>query len=430
MTQRLQSYLGYSYPSQLTDLVRKVWPEESLLGLPSDGLLRQILDTAYHATLLREETRPITFRLILINPEQLPCNGAPPHGLMPLIFERPRTFNEQEIRRLALAADFYRSLIGVGYDEKGELRIWGVTVSGTRWVNAIDGGRYIGAPMPGALIIYGRAPGRLTVYHGPERIATLSNGQIEAQSFDIFSSGWLPKAWDHARYAFLERIFGSANDIASVPIDSGFIGTISQNVLRRTLSQVRNAKHGGTLVFVNAELESQFRCEQSPIDFKYIFQPNSARQRYTATIRRAMVRLNELTRDDPGRLISWHEYQTIRDPDLSDLNEELFEYAHFLADLMSVDGALILNKFFEVIGFGAELRVKAPELTSVRHALDTEGSIWSNESLHEVGTRHRAVYRFCHRYRDCLAIVVSQDGSIRWVRNKDGEVIYWNQLSW
>jgi DNA integrity scanning protein DisA with diadenylate cyclase activity len=115
---------------------------------------------------------------------------------------------------------------------------------------------------------------------------------------------------------------------------------------------------------------------------------------------------------------------------LSDLDEALFDFAHFLADLMAVDGALVVTQTLELIGFGAELRYDARELKSVRHALDLEGEIWVNESLDNVGTRHRAVYRFCKGYPRCLAIVVSQDGSVRFVKNHNGAVTYWNQLSW
>jgi hypothetical protein len=31
-----------------------------------------------------------------------------------------------------------------------------------------------------------------------------------------------------------------------------------------------------------------------------------------------------------------------------------FEFAHFLADLMAVDGALVVTKRLELVGFGAE----------------------------------------------------------------------------
>jgi len=63
------------------------------------------------------------------------------------------------------------------------------------------------------------------------------------------------------------------------------------------------------------------------------------------------------------------------------MDEALFDFAHFLADLMAVDGALVVTQALELVGFGAELRFDARGLKSVRHALDLEGEIWANEPL-------------------------------------------------
>ena len=118
------------------------------------------------------------------------------------------------------------------------------------------------------------------------------------------------------------------------------------------------------------------------------------------------------------------------DEELNHLDEAFFEFAHFLADLMAVDGALVVTKRLELVGFGAELRAEAPGLTSVRRALDAEATLWANEPLDDVGTRHRAVYRLCEEHPNCVAIVISQDAAVRFVKNFNGAVTYWNQLSW
>ena len=46
-----------------------------------------------------------------------------------------------------------------------------------------------------------------------------------------------------------------------------------------------------------------------------------------------------------------------------------------------------------------------------------------------MGTRHRAAYRICAAIPGSLAIVVSQDGSVRFVRELDGRVAYWDQVA-
>ena len=113
----------------------------------------------------------------------------------------------------------------------------------------------------------------------------------------------------------------------------------------------------------------------------------------------AIVRLSKLASHYQRPNAGWAEYQTLLDTELSDMDEALFDFAHFLADLMAVDGALVVTQALDLVGFGAELRFEATSMKSVRHALDLEGEIWANEPLDNVGTRHRAVYRFCQGIR-------------------------------
>jgi hypothetical protein len=42
---------------------------------------------------------------------------------------------------------------------------------------------------------------------------------------------------------------------------------------------------------------------------------------------------------------------------------------------------------------------------------------------------HRSVYRLCKADPSVLAVVVSQDGGVRFVQTRDGEVTYWDQVS-
>jgi hypothetical protein len=428
MTHRLHSYLGYSYPGQLAELVKKVWPAEALTYLPGDSQLRLLLDVAYHASLLREELRPVTFRLLLSNPEEIIKPEMPPISVAGFSLDRQRPFNEQEVRRISMAADFFRSLIGVYSDSEEQLKIWGILLSGTRWVNAVDGGRFSSAPLPQRVVIHALGPGRLTVFVGHQRVAALSSGQLEANAFDIFQSSWLPESFKSVRAASLKSIYSNL-DLPYVPLNAEFIRVISQNVLRRTLSVVRDSKHGGTLVFIEPAEESAFVASKA-IRFKYRLTNDEQRSRYRTLLSAAFARLARLAHEQKITDVGWMEYQSVADHQLSELDEAFFEFAHFLADLMAVDGALILTKRYEIVGFGAELLSEAPKLTGVRRAMDLEAVIWANEALDDVGTRHRAVYRLCDQHPNCVATVISQDGSVRFVKNHNGAVTYWNQLSW
>ena len=430
MTHKPHSYLGHSYPAQLTALVKRAWPSDRLGQLPEDHHLRRLCDVAFHASLLREEDRQVIFRIMLGDSALLPPEDGPPSGLMPLLLDRPRPYNEQEIRRLSMAALFFRSMIGVSVNADNDLEIWGMVVSGTRWLSSLAGGRYHGAPEPDSLVIHSLGPGRLTIHFGQQRLATLMGGIVEARTFDLFESKWLQGVFAQVRRTFLMEAFGESTTVRFVPVDIDFVRRMSYNIILRTLSVVRNGRHGGTLVIMDPEDEALFRQSDDSIRFKYLIADSPARGRYGRMLRQAIIRLSELAADQNKPSAGWLEYQTLADTKLSDLDEALFDFAHFLADLMAVDGALVVTQALDLIGFGAELRFEARELKSVRHALDLEGEIWAKVPLENMGTRHRAVYRFCKGYPRCLAIVVSQDGSVQFVKNHNGEVTYWNQLSW
>jgi DisA bacterial checkpoint controller nucleotide-binding len=321
-------------------------------------------------------------------------------------------------------------MIGVCRSLHHDLQIWGMVVSGTRWLSSLAGGRYHGAPEPDSLVIHSLGPGRLTIHLGRNRIATLTGGRIESKAFDLFESKWLQGLFSRVRNRFLNEAFGEQSNAKYVPVDVDFVRMMSYNIVLRTLSVVRNGRHGGTLVIIDPEDENLLRMSDASVRFKYLIGDCPARRRYARMLAQAIIRLSKLASRHQRPNAGWAEYQTLMDTELSDLDEALFDFAHFLADLMAVDGALVVTQALDLVGFGAELRSNAGSLKSVRHALDLEGEIWANESLDNVGTRHRAVYRFCRDHPKCLAIVVSQDGSVQFVRSHDGAVTYWNQLSW
>ena len=92
---------------------------------------------------------------------------------------------------------------------------------------------------------------------------------------------------------------------------------------------------------------------------------------------------------------------------------------------------MVLNKRFELIGFGAEVSGELPYPETVQQALDVEGERRSPEPANSVGTRHRAAYRFVTAHPAGLAVVISLDGMVRFVANVDGTIVFWDQfLNW
>lgn len=166
----------YDYLADLARFVRERWDgARAKSGAPAGAVLGELFATCFQASLLREEERAVTFRVILAGPELFESGGGPPDGLHVLEFPRPRAFEPRELRRLSVAADFQRSLIGAEHDAEGGLRIWGLIHSGNRWLRDAQGGRRAGSPLPPAPVVHVQAPGSVEARKGDELVGKLES---------------------------------------------------------------------------------------------------------------------------------------------------------------------------------------------------------------------------------------------------------------
>ena len=117
----------------------------------------------------------------------------------------------------------------------------------------------------------------------------------------------------------------------------------------------------------------------------------------------------------------------MRDTELAAFDDELIQFGHFLADLMSVDGSLVLDRSFRLIGFGGEILGDSPARV-IHRALDLEAESCLAEPADSSGTRHRSAYRLVKGFPEAIAIVVSQDGDVRFVAHHNQKLAYWPYL--
>jgi hypothetical protein len=129
---------------------------------------------------------------------------------------------------------------------------------------------------------------------------------------------------------------------------------------------------------------------------------------------------------EPGA-VGWEEFERTADDGIATLDEALFEIAHLIAGLAAADGAVIMGKDNQLLGFGGMVSGRLPDVGSVWRALDLEGEKVAEEGTGDVGARHRSAYRLCGALPGAVAVVVSQDGGVRWVCRKGGRVTYWEQ---
>lgn len=433
----------HSYPHNLVEILLDKWDagqsglnlSSALDGkydkLPNSDVLDELVSTCYQTSIMAEEERALRFRIILIEPESLAVEDGPPDGLHRLIFSEPRAFSEYELRKLAPAADFYGSLIGVKVNALGEPQIWGIIHSGQRWIQAIRGGSLGYSSLPRSLVLYVVRAGHIVVCKGSEMIAMLSDGKILTPAKSVLNSRWLSNSLGEAALD-IWNLHDAKRSKAKEPwaiLEQNFPVLISRQITKRIISIVRNSHHGGTLISFSPERRLEFSSQNNYLNIKYQFKEEEPRNRFRTLLLKIMNTLAESYGDLSlhDRIVGWKEYVTSKNDVLRQLDEAVYEYTHFVAGLTAVDGAVILTQRHELIGFGAVI-LSPSDQVEIARSLDSEGNSTVLESMDGVGMRHRAVYHLCNELHDAIAMIISQDGDVDVAKWKDGFVTCWNVL--
>ncbi len=134
------------YPDSIAAAIRDLWAEQqlNLEVLPSKFVLHQFVDTVYQASLLREEGDAIQFRAVWARANVFEKGYKDGNASLQVVrYRDPIDFSPHNLRKLAAAADYYRSILGVFTDGE-ELKIWGTIYTGTAWVSNVQGGKPLG----------------------------------------------------------------------------------------------------------------------------------------------------------------------------------------------------------------------------------------------------------------------------------------------
>jgi len=338
---------------------------------------------------------------------------------LPLALREQLPLTVDNLRRLSPATPFHSSVVCAS-PTGNTWTIWGLLHTGADWLAPTWGGRDHHRPLelPQVHVI---GPGRLSVYAGEALVGSLVSGMIEATTTDVFTSNWLRDLFRNNRRRFLQP-----DDELSLADDT-LVREIAQHMMRRALFLMRQAGNGGLILFADPELFERPDLG-GLLKLKYDFSPGEARERYRRLMRRLVRALGAPGGDVPVNLERFLGMET---PEVLAVEKSFFEVSSLIAALADVDGAVVIDKRLELVGFGAEVSGELSYPDTVWQALDLEAERRAPDPANSVGTRHRAAYRFVTAHPQGLAIVVSHDGIVRFVANLEGEVVYFDQfLNW
>jgi hypothetical protein len=344
-------------------------------------------------------------------------------GVLRLKFDESRYFTAEELRRLAPSTPFETSLIGAQVED-GTLKIWGIGHSGPAWLAPTWGGRN---PVPNWTydpIVHVTGPGHLAVRCAGKLVGALERGLVVGAMMDVFESRWLPALFARERELIrTEHATRQAESAAPTFVEHSLVMRIGQQMVRRVIQLVRGTGHGGMILVVDTAPQAA-SVGQGALGLKYRFQQDEPARRYRTLLLQILERVAAAT---SKATVAWSDFALDVSPDLERLEHAVFEWSRVVANLTAIDGAVVLDKRLGLLAFGAEVSAELAAPPRVWRALDLEGGAREPDAVENVGTRHRAAYRFVQAHPEGIAIVVSHDGGVSFVANRDGEVVFWEQ---
>jgi hypothetical protein len=382
---------GSAYPEHLVDVLWH-WAEYNaaqemsadVFHPRSKAQLAALVNPAFQASLRTEERRPVRFRAFLSDsPRQLSVR-----------FDAPLAYNTTELVKIAPTVDSaHRAIVVVPRSaDSDQLAILGIrdpTLSPSehapkrpRWEDLLG----------------------LFVKHYEWTVSVLGPGSVLVQTLGFpieLRHGRIRCPFPVHRIKYVRHWYREATSegrLGDQTISAALLGQVWQSIL----SEVCEAHRGGTFLIAPG-----LSVAGLPLRIKYRLDSDVL----VDTLKARMTVEPKLSH----YLYAGKDIETTALDDAHCLQRGLVRAQNLLAALSSVDGAVVLNRELQVIGFGAEITLSSPPTTDeVIHFgwhPDPVG-IPVPKPLLDFGMRHRSAYHFCKALPGAIAFVVSQDAAI------------------
>lgn len=324
--------------------------EVDLAPEPNADVIEAILDTAFWASLRREEGHSPKISIAFLAPEMT---------AKPLLFDHKIALSPNALTKLAPGVERAGIHLGV-WDYDGQLCIWGTTLSIPNFCLVIN------VPEPGLLVIKHR---RIHGFGKYTNVAILKGDEVKI--VDDYSGG-LPDS-----PAILQSLLGFTSPAS---------WNDSVNVLIQLAVSIRYHGHGGALLVVPKDSTNWRKSMIQPM--QWLISP-------------AYSGLAELLAKDNTE-INENLWQGALKREVDNI-----------AGLTAVDGATIITDDFNLLAFGAKIgrpegSTQVEELCVIEPV--SGGGIIHVHPGQIGGTRHLSAAQFVHDQHDALALVASQDG--------------------
>ena len=320
-----------------------------IAALPTPGLIEQMINATFWASLRREEGYVPKISMAFMPPE---------HTDHPMMLARPLPLAPAALTKVAAIVEHAGIHLGV-WEANGELCIWGTAHNIPTFCFVLE------VVEPGLIVVKhhrGEQSGKYV------NVAVLEGDQIKIVDETASS---LPDCPD-----LVTSLLG---------FDSPASWVDSVNVLVQLAVSMRSHGRGGSLLIVPAESDGWRESIVHPAPYMVSppFREMADLMRQTGEGRQAEV---------------WRD--------------ALRETVAAIAALTAVDGAAVLTDRYELLAFGAKIQRRrgAAPVESVTVTEPIQGGTPTVLSAAQLGgTRHLSAAQFVHDQRNAIALVASQD---------------------
>ncbi len=414
-------------PNDLAKLIENRWQDYPYGAQPSTPpapeLLNELVTTCFYASLQKEEGREVQFCIAMCD-ESL-FASAPPKRFSPFTFvstvfrfSDPRRLTVHELVRLAPACDPDKTLI-VAHVREGQIWIWGLIDKGSD--------SSINLRQLDELLIRVSETGELEVMLHGARLCLFKAGLIHEERGGLVNGGCLYEAFKVASFALYNEIKGELGCIEwpAEPHERHTFAITYFVALDRLVSAMRHTGHGGCLLFVpekdagSQDVNIKYRCTDKMASIWTALMGQMILLEQQAQTRTK----NQVSEDDVQKASFLASAE-------NDVQRALLDGIETIAQFSAVDGAVILTKRFEIIGFGAVVPVAGSSASyKVFRCKNRKASEVEEVRREDYGTRHRSAFEFCYQNPGAVAFIASQDGGIKGVVRVGDDIHFWDGVS-
>jgi hypothetical protein len=316
-----------------------------------------------------------------------------------------RTLSVNEIVHLAPACNPEKTWLLAEYAKKsGELRLWGIIDTDSNFSEL-------------QIRVFG--PGEMKIILHGRTLCSFKDGKIFHPERGLINSGNIYKFFKTTSLELAREVVTATGGINSEGriVERDFRAMSYLFTLREIIEKIQQLKHGGCILIVPENktgmgVNVKYQCQDKTI-WTCLRGKLILHDKYFAALES-----KPSGQRDAENVTSLQDQRT-------DVENGLREALETLVRFTAVDGAVLINRKFELLGFGAVVHTKKTAQYKVFRCEDRQALRVREIDIENYGTRHRSAFEFCFRNRPSVAVVVSQDGGIKTVIRIGKHIYFW-----